>query len=63
MTADALIERFGGQEQLIEALTDKVDEIGVTVSPLYGTWEGVVLEQTSGSISEPESVPTQTPAG
>ena len=63
LTADQLIQRFGGQEQLLEALTDKADELGVTVSPRYGTWEGVVLEQSSGSISEPESVPTEPPAG
>jgi SurA N-terminal domain len=63
LIATELIDRLGGQEQLIEALTEKADEIGVTVSPRYGTWEGVVLEQSSGSISEPESVPTETPAG
>jgi hypothetical protein len=63
LTADQLIERLGGQEQLIDALTEKVDEIGVTVSPRYGTWDGVMLEESSGSISEPESAPTETPAG
>jgi SurA-like N-terminal domain len=64
LTADELIEQLGGQEQLINALTEKADEIGVTVSPRYGTWEGVTLEQSSGSISEPEPAPTtQTPAG
>jgi hypothetical protein len=63
LTADELIERLGGQEQLIDALIEKVDEIGVTVSPRYGTWDGVTLEESSGSISEPESAPTETPAG
>jgi hypothetical protein len=63
LMAAELTERLGGQEQLVEVLTAKADEIGVTVSPRYGTWNGIVLEQSSGSISEPETVPTETPAG
>ncbi|HEX2363230.1 MAG TPA: SurA N-terminal domain-containing protein [Jiangellaceae bacterium] len=63
LMAAAMTERLGGQEQLVEVLTAKADEIGVTVSPRYGTWNGIVLEQSSGSISEPETVPTETPAG
>jgi hypothetical protein len=63
LIADEMISRLGGQEQLIEALTDKAEEIGVTVSPRYGTWQGVMLEQSSGSISEPASASTETPAG
>jgi hypothetical protein len=63
LIATKLIEEFGGQEELIQAITEKADEIGVTVSPRYGTWNGVVLEQSSGSISEPESGSAETPAG
>jgi len=62
LAADQLIQRLGGQEALIAALTDKADEIGVTVNPRYGTWNGIALEQSSGSISEPESVLNATPA-
>ena len=63
LIATKLIEELGGQEVLIQAITEKADEIGVTVSPRYGTWNGVVLEQSSGSISEPESGSAETPAG
>jgi hypothetical protein len=63
LIATELIEQLGGQEELIQVLTEKADEIGVTVNPRYGTWDGVVLEQSSGSISEPESGSAQTPAG
>ncbi|MGH8825598.1 MAG: SurA N-terminal domain-containing protein [Jiangellaceae bacterium] len=69
LVASALIDRFGGQEQFIEALTAKADEIGVEVSPRYGTWSGIALEPSSGSISEPAgggptaAEPTGTPAG
>jgi SurA N-terminal domain len=63
LIAGKLIDQFGGQEELIQRLIDKADEIGVTVSPRYGTWDGVVLEQSSGSISEPESASDETPAG
>ncbi|HJU98644.1 MAG TPA: SurA N-terminal domain-containing protein [Jiangellaceae bacterium] len=69
LVAQSLIDRFGGQEQLIEALTEKADEIGVEVSPRYGTWSGIFLEPASGSISEPAgggptaAEPTETPAG
>ena len=63
LTATKLIDELGGQEELVQVLTEKADEIGVTVSPRYGTWNGVVLEQSSGSISEPESGSAETPAG
>jgi SurA N-terminal domain len=63
LIATELIEQLGGQEQLIQVLTEKADEIGVTVSPRYGTWNGVVLEESSGSISEPESGSAETPTG
>ena len=63
LIATKLIEELGGQEVLIQTITEKADEIGVTVSPRYGTWNGVVLEQSSGSISEPESGSAETPAG
>jgi SurA N-terminal domain len=63
LIATELIEQLGGQEELIQVLTEKADEIGVTVNPRYGTWDGVVLEQSSGSISEPESGSAETPAG
>ena len=63
LIATELIDELGGQEELIQVLTEKADEIGVTVSPRYGTWNGVVLEQSSGSISEPESGSAETPAG
>jgi hypothetical protein len=50
---------------------EKSEEIGVKVSPRYGTWTDAGLEATSGSISEPdeaaEDEPTdgspETPAG
>jgi parvulin-like peptidyl-prolyl isomerase len=62
LTATKLIDELGGQEELVQVLTEKAGEIGVTVSPRYGTWNGVVLEQSSGSISEPESGSVETPA-
>ncbi len=69
LVATALIDTFGGQGQLIEALTAKADEIGVEVSSRYGTWSGIALEPSSGSISEPAgggprgAVPAETPTG
>jgi SurA N-terminal domain len=63
LVATELIEQLGGEQELIERLTEKADELGVAVSPRYGTWDGIVLEQSSGSISTPESAPAQTPAG
>jgi SurA N-terminal domain len=63
LIADELTERMGGERQLAEALAEKAEEIGVTVSPRYGYWNGLVLQPTSGSISEPESGPAETPAG
>jgi hypothetical protein len=69
LVAQSLIDRFGGQEQLIEALTEKADEIGVDVNPRYGTWSDIFLEPSSGSISEPAgggptaAEPAPTPAG
>jgi len=69
LVAQALIDRFGGQQQLIEALTGKADEIGVEVNPRYGTWSEIFLEPSSGSISEPAgggptaAEPAPTPAG
>ena len=66
-----LVERLGGEEAYSEALVEKSEEIGVKVSPRYGTWTDAGLEATSGSISEPdeaaEDEPTdgspETPAG
>jgi hypothetical protein len=63
LVATELIARLGGEQELIERLTEKADELGVEVSPRYGRWDGIVLEQSSGSISTPESAPTETPAG
>jgi hypothetical protein len=69
LVATALIERLGGQEQLIEVITAKADEIGVEVNPRYGSWSGIALDPSSGSISEPAgggptaAEPTETPAG
>jgi hypothetical protein len=69
LVAQALIDRFGGQQQLIEALTEKGDEIGVEINPRYGTWSDIFLEPSSGSISEPAgggptaAEPAPTPAG
>jgi SurA N-terminal domain len=63
LVATELIARLGGERELIERLTEKADELGVEVSPRYGRWDGIVLEQSSGSISTPESAPTETPAG
>jgi SurA N-terminal domain len=63
LIATELIDRLGGQAELVQVLTEKADEIGVTVSPRYGTWNGVVLEQSSGSISEPGSGSAETPVG
>jgi hypothetical protein len=60
---------LGGQEQLIEVITAKADEIGVEVNPRYGSWSGIALDPSSGSISEPAgggptaAEPTETPAG
>jgi hypothetical protein len=66
-----LVERLGGEEAYNEALVEKAEEIGVKVSPRYGTWTDAGLEATSGSISEPDEGaedepadgPTETPAG
>jgi SurA N-terminal domain len=63
LVATELIDRVGGEQELIDLLNQKSDEIGVEVNPRYGTWDGFVLEQSSGSISTPESAPTETPAG
>ncbi|MGH9249543.1 MAG: SurA N-terminal domain-containing protein [Acidimicrobiales bacterium] len=69
LVATALIDTFGGQEQLIEALTAEANELGVEVSPRFGTWSGIALEPSSGSISEPADggpvpgEPGETPAG
>jgi len=68
ITADELSERLGGQEAFVQALGDTADEIGVEVSPRYGSWSGVNLEPASGSISEPgegsgDEAPAETPAG
>jgi hypothetical protein len=63
LVATELIGQLGGEQELIERLTAKADELGVEVSPRYGTWDGIVLEQSSGSISTPESAPIETPAG
>ncbi|HMG28966.1 MAG TPA: SurA N-terminal domain-containing protein [Jiangellaceae bacterium] len=69
LVATALIDTFGGQEQLIEALTAEADALGVEVSPRFGTWSGIALEPSSGSISEPADgepapgAPAETPAG
>ena len=66
-----LVERLGGEEAYSEALVEKSEEIGVKVSPRYGTWTDAGLEATSGSISEPDEAAedepadgsTETPAG
>ena len=63
LVATELIEQVGGEQELVELLNQKSDEIGVEVNPRYGTWDGFVLEQSSGSISTPESAPTEPPAG
>jgi hypothetical protein len=57
-----LVERLGGEEAFIEALAEKSEEIGVKVSPRYGTWTDAGLEATSGSISEPDEAAEDEPA-
>jgi hypothetical protein len=57
-----LVERLGGEEAFIEALAEKSEEIGVNVSPRYGTWTDAGLEATSGSISEPDEAAEDEPA-
>lgn len=70
LIAEALIEEFGDQESFIGALTDTADELGVEVSPRYGSWDGIALDgSASGSISVPadgepaDGGSDQTPAG
>ncbi len=66
-----LVDELGDEEAYTEALAEKSEEIGVKVSPRYGTWNDGSLEATSGSISEPDEAAedepadgsTETPAG
>jgi hypothetical protein len=57
-----LVERLGGEQAYNEALVEKSEEIGVKVSPRYGTWTEAGLEATSGSISEPDEAAVDEPA-
>jgi hypothetical protein len=57
-----LVDRLGGEEAFSEALAEKSEEIGVKVSPRYGTWTDAGLEATSGSISEPDEAAEDEPA-
>lgn len=49
------LEEMGGQEAYFQAMSAVSEEVGVEVNPRYGSWTGVNIEQTSGSISIPVS--------
>lgn len=47
-------QRLGGAEQAQQALDAAAKELGVWVSPRYGTWSNGTLQAGSGSLSQPE---------
>jgi SurA N-terminal domain len=54
LLATKLAQKLGGQQQLADAVEARSEELGVTVNRRYGTWTGIDLEATAGSIaSEP----------
>lgn len=54
LLAQALIQQSGGDAQaLTEQLTQRAADMGVQVNPRFGTWEGIQLAPSTGSISEP----------
>ncbi|MBD0293032.1 MAG: SurA N-terminal domain-containing protein [Jiangellaceae bacterium] len=63
LIAEKLIDELGGNQQLVQLLTEKSEELGVTVSPRYGSWDGIMLDVSSGSISTPAARPAETPTG
>jgi hypothetical protein len=54
LLATKLSQELGGEEQLTAAVQELSRELGVTVNRRYGTWNGLSIDEGTGSIaSEP----------
>ena len=52
LVRQALTEKLGDDAAVADAVKEMGEELGVTVSPRYGTWDGLQIQAESGSISE-----------
>jgi peptidyl-prolyl cis-trans isomerase SurA len=54
MVVQELMGAVGGEQAFVESFNETVDDLGVEISPRYGTWgDQLQIVPASGSISEP----------